>query len=101
MDPTDVVKKLNSNSTAENSDEDYKMWSDVGNKTTQTSTIETPKEIMEALKEKMWRRSHSLKSVETLENDIKSFEKYIVSRNITYQQSIQHPIKIQHEYTSR
>src|SRR2546425_1231826 len=31
------------------------MWSDVGNKTTQTPTIETPKEIIEALKEKMWR----------------------------------------------
>lgn len=96
----DKLKKLNNNADSNFSDEDYKMWSDVGNKTTQTPTIETPKEIMEALKEKMWRRSHSLKSVETLENAIKSFEKYLVSRNITYQQSIQNPIEILDGYTS-
>lgn len=96
------IENLNTDYTTNISDEDclHKAsgQSDMGSKT--ETSIETPKEITQALREKIWRRSHSLKSIQTFESSIKSFEKYLVSRNLTYQQSLQNPIEILDNYTS-
>lgn len=55
--------------------------------------IETPKEITERLREKIWRRSHSLKSVETFDDSMKSFEKFLSQKNCTYSECLQNPIQ--------
>lgn len=70
----------------------------MGNKT--ETSIETPKEITQELREKIWRRSHSLKSIQTFESSVKSFEKYLASRNSTWQESLQNPVETLDSYTS-
>ena len=57
------------------------------------TSIETPKEITQELREKIWRRSHSLNSITAFDHSIKSFEKYLASKNTTWQQSLQTPIE--------
>ncbi len=88
-------EKLNTDVIPSQRDEDclHKAsgQSDMGNKI--ETSIETPKEITQDLKEKIWRRSHSYSSVTTFENSIKSFEKYLASKNITWQQSLKYPVE--------
>ena len=96
------VKKLNRHHICTCRDEDclHKAsgQSDMGNKT--ETSIETPKEITQELREKIWRRSHSYSSITTFDNSIKSFEKYLVSKNISWQQSLQNPIVTLDDFVS-
>ena len=96
------VKKLNRYHICTCRDEDclHKAsgQSDMGNKT--ETSIETPKEITQELREKIWRRSHSYSSITTFDNSIKSFEKYLVSKNISWQQSLQNPIVTLDDFVS-
>ncbi len=50
MDPTNIVKKLNSNNATTNYDEDRTKWSDMGNNTTQTPKT-TPVEYIDKLRD--------------------------------------------------
>ncbi len=93
-------KQLNTSATTNGRDEDRTRWSDMGNNTTQTKNIETPKETIERLKEKIWRKSHSRKSVKTFEDAMKSFEKYLDAKNMTYEQCLENPIRILDDYAS-
>ena len=102
MDSNNDVKKLIRNRISTRRDEDclHKAsgQSDMGNKT--ETSIETPKEITQELREKIWRRSHSYSSITTFDNSIKSFEKYLVSKNISWQQSLQNPIGTLDDFVS-
>src|SRR5579863_2126326 len=100
MYPTNIVKKLNSNSAAKNSDEDCTKWSDMGNNTTQTPKTTTPVEYIDKLREKIWRRSHSQRSVRTFDDAIKSFEKFLAEKNLQYGQCMENPIETLDSYAS-
>ncbi len=95
-----IVKKLNSNSAAKNSDEDCTKWSDMGNNTTQTPKTTTPVEYIDKLREKIWRRSHSQRSVKTFDDAIKSFEKLLAEKNMQYGQCMEDPIDALDSYAS-
>lgn len=99
MDPTNIVKKLNSNIATKNSDEDCTKWSDMGKNTTQTPKT-TPVEYIDKLREKIWRRSHSQKSVNTYNDAIKSFEKFQAEKNVNYGGCMENPIEILDSYAS-
>jgi integrase len=88
---TNNVKRVNTTSSFSELDEDRIKWSDMGNKT--ETSIETPKEITQELREKIWRISHSLNSVTGFDHSIKSFGKYLASKNMTWQQSLQNPFE--------
>src|SRR5574340_594397 len=99
MDTTDFVKMLNNNSATKNSDEDCTKWSDMGKNTTQTPKT-TPVEYIDKLREKIWRRSHSQKSVNTYNDAIKSFEKFQAEKNVNYGICMENPIETRDSYAS-
>jgi integrase len=93
------LKKLNNDNSGTLSDEDCTKWSDMGKNTTQTPTT-TPVEYIDKLREKIWRRSHSQRSVNTFNDAIKSFEKFLAEKGAKYGECIENPIEILDTFAS-
>lgn len=88
----DATKKLNTIGSATAGDEDLTgMRSDMGSK--YITETKTPKETIERLREKIWRRSHSLKSVETFDDAMRSFEKFLSQKDMTFDECLRAPIQ--------
>ncbi len=69
--------------------------SDVGKKLTyEQKQTTTPVEYIDKLKEKIWRRSHSQRSVNTFNDAIKSFEKFLAEKNMQYEEGMKNPIEV-------
>jgi site-specific recombinase XerD len=99
LDPQNL-KKLNSDANSNLSDEVCPQGlSDMGNNTTQTPKT-TPVEYIDKLKEKIWRRSHSQRSVRTFDDAIKSFEKFLAEKDMQYEQCMENPIEMLDSYAS-
>ncbi|MBI3640672.1 MAG: tyrosine-type recombinase/integrase [Thaumarchaeota archaeon] len=95
------LKKLNNDTSTSFADEVCpKGLSDMGNNTTQTPKTTTPVENIEKLREKIWRKSHSQRSVKTFDDAIKSFEKFLAAKNMKYDQCMENPIDILDSYAS-
>lgn len=88
------MKRVNTTKPLSLIDEDCTKWSDMGNNTTQTPKTTTPVEYIDKLREKIWRRSHSQRSVNTFNDAIKSFEKFLAERNVKYGGCMENPIEI-------
>lgn len=93
------MKRVNTTEPLVMTDEDCTKWSDMGNNTTQTPKT-TPVENIEKLREKIWRRSHSQRSVNTFNDAIKSFEKFLAEKNMEYGECIVNPIDILDSFAS-
>ena len=91
--------KLNTVDIKNTRDEDRK-WSDMGNNTTQTPKTITPVEYIDKLREKIWRRSHSQRSVKTFDDAIKSFEKFLAAKEVKFEECMRHPLQTLDEYAS-
>src|SRR5438309_1221680 len=94
------MKRVNTTKHLSMADEDYTKWSDMGNNTTQTPKKITPVEYIDKLREKIWRRSHSQRSVNTFNDSIKSFEKFLAERNVKYEECVENPIEILDSFAS-
>ncbi|MGH2612742.1 MAG: tyrosine-type recombinase/integrase [Rhabdochlamydiaceae bacterium] len=92
------VEKLNTDKAITVSNEDRK-WSDMGNKTL-TEKKETPETIKDRLREKIRRRSHSLKSEITFDSATISFERFLRSRDLTYHDCLESPIQAIDDYVA-
>lgn len=73
--------------------------SDMGNKTL-TEKKETPETIKERLREKIRRKSHSLKSETTFDSAMISFETFLRSRNTAYHDCLDSPIQVIDDYVA-
>ncbi len=64
------------------------------------SSIETPEQKLARLREKIWRRSHSLRSLNTFDIAVKNFEKFMNAKNFTYNDCMKSPIEILDDFSA-
>ncbi len=57
------------------------------------TTVSAKQEIIERLKSRLWRRSHSLNTVKTYKSAVKKFEKYLANKSLTYEDVVKAPIE--------
>ncbi len=57
-----------------------------------------PEQLIKRLEERVWLKSHSLKSVEVFKSDMKLFNRFLVAENISWSQCIEDPINTLDSY---
>lgn len=57
-------------------------------------------EAIERAKNRLWRKSHSLNSIRTFDIAVRQFEKYLLSKQLTYEDAVKSPLNILDDFSA-